>query len=184
MYPTDLKLKRQVMEVNIMNICVFGTAENMSANVMLTAKKLGEWIADNKYGLVFGGFGDGLLGIVAENAAIGAKEVIGVFPEQQRKGHLNFNKCTKILHSDDKRTRKKMQAENADLFVVLPYGIGVMDELFEVLLLKSYGEIKGKVFIMNIDHCYDSLQHLLEDQGGIELCDFVCSVEEIEKHIN
>lgn len=162
-----------------MNICVFGAAEDMPYEVMQAGEHLGDWIAQNGYGLVYGGFGDGLLGAVARHAAAGSPRITGVFPAEKRKNHSEFDKCTQVLRSADKRERKRMQAENADAFIVLPYGIGVMDELFEVLTLKSYGEIKGRVVIFNVGNYYDTLQKLLQEQHGAHLCEFVRTIDEL-----
>ena len=46
------------------------------------------------------------------------------------------------------------------MFVVLPTGIGVLDELFEILVLKSYGELKQRIVIVNIENMYDNLKVL------------------------
>ena len=65
------------------------------------------------------------------------------------------------------------------MFVVLPTGIGVLDELFEILVLKSYGELKQRIVIVNIKNMYDNLKVLLVDLDAIEYCDFVDSVDRI-----
>ncbi len=65
------------------------------------------------------------------------------------------------------------------MFVVLPTGIGVLDELFEILVLKSYGELKQRIVIVNIKNMYDNLKVLLQDMDAIEYCDFVDSVDRI-----
>ena len=65
------------------------------------------------------------------------------------------------------------------MFVVLPTGIGVVDELFEILVLKSYGELKQRIVIVNIENMYDNLKVLLQDMDAMEYCDFVDSVDRI-----
>ena len=55
-----------------------------------------------------------------------------------------------------------------------------MDELFEVLLLKQYGKHNKPIYIVNIEHKYDILISLLEEQGGKELF-AVISKNEFEK---
>ena len=84
-----------------------------------------------------------------------------------------------MILSDDKRKRKELQEKNSDMFVVLPTGIGVLDELFEILVLKSYGELKQRIVIVNIKNMYDNLKVLLQDMDAIEYCDFVDSVDRI-----
>lgn len=165
-----------------MRVCVYGSADILSDEIMEAGKRVGKWIAENGHSLTYGGFGDGLLGEVAKSA-IGAEEIIGVFPKTPRRGHKDFEGCTWRFDSDDKRERKRLQIENADLFIVLPKGLGVLDELFEVLLLKSYGELKQEVFILNVSAEYDSLKTLLEEQGGASLCHFITDVAEISRYL-
>ena len=47
----------------------------------------------------------------------------------------------------------------------MPEGLGVLDELFEVLLLKQYGEHNKPIYIANIEHKYDLLISLLKEQN-------------------
>ena len=62
----------------------------------------------------------------------------------------------------------------------MPEGLGVLDELFEVLLLRQYGEHNKPIYIVNIEHKYDILISLLEEQGCKELF-AVISENEFEK---
>lgn len=82
-----------------------------------------------------------------------------------KNGHTEFQHARLTYREKDKRQRKKLQAENADAFVVMPEGLGVLDELFEILLLKQYGEHNKEIYIVNIEHKYDLLISLLEEQG-------------------
>ncbi len=152
-----------------MNICVYGSADIPDQTCLEVAKALGSYIGKNGHNLVFGGFGDGLLGAVAEEAYKNGAKVLSVLPEKPRKGHSEFLHSEKTFRDSDKRMRKKLQAENADAFVVMPEGLGVLDELFEVLLLKQYGEHEKPIYIVNIEHKYDLLISLLVEQNCKEL---------------
>lgn len=170
-----------------MNICVYGSADTPSEKCLQAAKALGSYIGKNGHNLVFGGFGDGLLGAVADEAYKNGAKVISVLPEKPRKGHSEFSYSEKIFRDSDKRMRKKLQAENADAFVIMPEGLGVLDELFEVLLLKQYGEHNKPIYIVNIEHKYDILISLLEEQGCKELFTVISEsefdkVDEKKKH--
>lgn len=147
-----------------MNLCVYGSADVPSEKCLQAAKALRSYIGKNGHTIVFGGFGDGLLGTVAEEAYKNGAKVISVLPEKPRKGHSEFSYPEQVFRNSDKRTRKKLQADNADAFVVMPEGLGVLDELFEILLLKQYGEQNKPIYIVNIEHKYDLLISLLKEQ--------------------
>lgn len=151
--------------MNQMKICVYGSVDILSEKCMNVARLLGEYIGKNGHTLVYGGFGDGLLGEVAEEACKNGADIISILPERPRVGHTEFQHARLTYREKDKRQRKKLQAENADAFVVMPEGLGVLDELFEILLLKQYGEHNKEIYIVNIEHKYDLLILLLEEQG-------------------
>ncbi len=106
----NLKIERQVCKYK-MDICVYGSADVPDEQCMEAAKALGNYIGKNGHNLVFGGFGDGLLGMVADEAYKNGARVISVLPEKPRKGHLEFSHSERIFRNSDKRMRKKLQAE-------------------------------------------------------------------------
>lgn len=59
-----------------MNICVYGSADVPSEKCLQAANALGSYIGKNGHTLVFGGFGDGLLGAVADEAYKNGAKVI------------------------------------------------------------------------------------------------------------
>ncbi len=152
-----------------MKICVYGSADEPDEKCRHAAEALGSYIGKKGHTLVYGGFGDGLLGAVADKAWQNGAKVISVLPENSRKGHSEFSHSEQVFRDSDKRIRKKLQAENADAFVVMPEGLGVLDELFEILLLKQYGEHRKPIYIVNIEHKYDLLISLLEEQNCKDL---------------
>lgn len=126
------------------SICVFGSAEDMPTDLMKSARLLGNAIASKGYELVYGGFEKGLLSEVAKGVKENGGFILAVAPLLPRKNNPLYNKIDIVLKSDDKRERKKLQVEHSDVFIVLPTGIGVLDELFEILVLKSYGLLNKK----------------------------------------
>lgn len=162
-----------------MRICVYGAASDISQEMLCMARNVGRIIGKNGHSLTYGGFSKGILGAVAEGAYEYGADILAVAPDTPRKGQPLFHGCTGVRTSADKRIRKKLQAENADLFVVLPTGIGVMDELFEILVLKSYGQLDKRILICNIGGCYQTLLKLLKEQY-VEIFD---DIDELEKMI-
>ena len=100
-----------------MNICVYGSADEPDGVCLNAARALGNYIGKKGHALVFGGFGDGLLGTLADEAWKNGAKVISVLPEVPRKGHSEFSHSAQVFRNADKRMRKKLQAENADAFV-------------------------------------------------------------------
>ena len=54
-------------------------------------------------------------------------------------------------------TRKVAMTKMADAFVVLPGGLGTMDELFELMTLRQLGIVKAPIIVLNINFFFDGL---------------------------
>ena len=53
--------------------------------------------------------------------------------------------------------RKQQMYEASDAFIILPGGIGTMDEFFEILTWKQLGDHEKPIVIFNHDGYYDGL---------------------------
>jgi uncharacterized protein (TIGR00730 family) len=99
---------------------------------MKLANALGQDIAKQGHGLVYGGGGLGLMGAVARAARDGGAHVIGIIPH-----FLNEIEKTipGIEHEfvDDMHARKIRMFDLADAFIVLPGGVGTLEEVVEVM---------------------------------------------------
>ncbi len=97
-----------------MNICVYGSADELDEKCLQAARALGNYIGKNGHTLVFDGFGDGLLGTVADEAWKNGAKVISVLPEVPRKeGIQNFHTLHRysemVINGCGKNYRLKMQ---------------------------------------------------------------------------
>lgn len=116
-----------------LNICVFcGSSPGVNPAHMALARRLGEDIAKRGHGLVYGGGGLGLMGETARAARDGGAHVTGIIPH-----FLNEIERTipDIEHEfvDDMHARKIRMFDLADAFVVLPGGVGTLEEVIEVM---------------------------------------------------
>ena len=60
-------------------------------------------------------------------------------------------------------TRKRRMAELADGFVVMPGGLGTLDEMFEIVTWRQLGLHRKPVVLVNQDGYWDSLLGLLDN---------------------
>lgn len=144
-------------------ICVFcGSSHGRDTAYASAARRLGTLIGENSYDLVFGGGYVGLMGEVAHAARQTGAKVTGVLPEFLR--HLEppaENEETVIL-TPDLQERKNLMLSMADAFVVLPGGLGTMDELFEVLTSAQLRVFAKPIVVVNTGGYFASLGALLE----------------------
>lgn len=147
------------------NICIFGAgSENVDRIYFGEAYTLGKYLAQNGYGLVFGGGNTGLMGQVARGAYDNhAAEIIGIAPEFMNAPGVLYDNCSQLILTDTMHERKQAMEAMADAFVVLPGGLGTYEEFFEVLTHKILGLHKKAIVLMNTSHFFDSAIHLIKE---------------------
>ena len=120
--------------VRIQSAAVFcGSAAGSNPAFAAGAQALGEGMAKSGIKLVYGGGGIGLMGVVARAVQGAGGELVGVMPEflmQREVAHLGAGE---LVVTDSMHSRKRRMFELADAFVILPGGLGTLDEFFEIL---------------------------------------------------
>jgi uncharacterized protein (TIGR00730 family) len=122
-----------------------------------TATAAGELIARAGFSLVYGGASGGLMGHVAEGALSAGGEIVGVLPPV-RNYEQRHPRLTHAIETSSLSERKAIMLEMSSAFVVLPGGLGTLDELFEVVVLNETFKTMAKpVFILNVAGYFDLL---------------------------
>lgn len=104
------------------------------------ASALGTTLARRSLALIYGGTHKGLMGVVAEASLAAGGHVTGVITHGlANRGHTHPG-LSRIEMVPDIGTRKRTMAALADAYVVLPGGIGTLEELFEVWV---HSQIEG-----------------------------------------
>lgn len=127
------------------------------------ARQVGEELGRRKVDLVFGGGSIGLMGIVANAASDGGRQVIGVMTEALMDKEIGHQGISDLRTVPDMPARKKMMYEEADAFLTLPGGIGTMEEFFEVLTWGYLGLHPKPMGLLNVCGYYDSLLRFLDE---------------------
>lgn len=60
------------------------------------------------------------------------------------------------------RERKQIMEDMADAFIVVPGGIGTLEEMFEIITLKQLARHKKPIVFYNIYNYYDKLMEFLD----------------------
>ena len=126
--------------VGLKNICVFcASKDGNNETLRVLAQELGEKIALNGLGLVYGGAQIGLMGLVADATLASAGEVIGVIPETLADREVAHPDITSLIVTRVMHERKKRMYELADGFIALPGGMGTLEEIFEAATWTKLG---------------------------------------------
>ncbi len=115
------------------SVCVYcGSSDAADPALLSAAADLGRALAGAKLGLIYGGGGVGLMGACALAAHDAGGKVLGIIPEflKERERRLDVVETITVSSMHE---RKQMMFERADGFVVLPGGIGTLEEVVELL---------------------------------------------------
>lgn len=146
-----------------MRICIFGaSSEQASQKYCDQVFRLGARMAEEKIGLVFGGGATGLMGAACRGAAGSGGEVIGVAPRFFDEEGVLFREASELIFTDTMRQRKQIMEDLSDGFIVVPGGIGTLEEFFEILTLRQLDRHRKPIALFNAAGYYDPLLALLQ----------------------
>lgn len=132
------------------------------------AARLGQILAKNNITLIYGGGGKGIMKAIADQVMENGGTVIGVIPKILIDWEHQHKNISKLIVTADMHSRKKTMYEMCDAALVLPGGLGTLDELFEMTTWNQLSIHDKKIFIMNSAGFFDYLiQHIvhLEKSG-------------------
>src|SRR5579872_584843 len=143
-------------------ICVFcGASFGNDPKFRDAAEKMGAGIAAAGYSLVFGGGGNGLMGVVARAAQAGGAGVQGIIPAFLQDLEPPISAEEKLIVTPHIQERKALMLQMSDAFVVLPGGLGTFDEFFEVATEAQLGVHAKPIIVVNVSGYFDGLDALL-----------------------
>jgi uncharacterized protein (TIGR00730 family) len=148
---------------NIRRLCVYcGSSGAVDRQYREAATEVGARLAAAGIGLVYGGGRVGLMGLLADAVLAGGGEVIGIIPSRLRDAELAHPGATELVVVKSMHERKRLMAEKADAFAVLPGGIGTLDEMFEILSWKQLGLHDKPILLADVGGYWAPLRQLLD----------------------
>ena len=145
-------------------VCLYcGSSAGASPVYAAAARALGTECARRGVGLVYGGGSVGLMGIAADAALAEGGEVVGVITEQLLQAevaHLGLSELEVVATMHERKAR---MADLADGFVVLPGGIGTVDEFAEMLTWNQLGIVAKPVVLLDVDGYWRSMLEWMDE---------------------
>ena len=123
-------------------VSIFGSARTKNDNQYYKlATKIGKELSTHGYGVITGG-GPGIMEAGNKGAKMGSAPSVGLNIELPFEAHNNkFIDDDKDINFDYFFVRKVMFVKYSQAFVVMPGGMGTLDELFEALTLIQTNKI-------------------------------------------
>lgn len=144
------------------SLCVFcGSSTGNHPRYVALATQTGEELARANYRLVYGGGGLGLMGAVARAAHESGGDVLGIMPEFLRGIEGAYMDVTHRI-VPDMHTRKRQMYDESDAFIVLPGGIGTLEEAVEVMSWMRLDLHQKPIIFLDNDDYWSPLLSLLD----------------------
>ena len=123
---------------------------------------LGKVLAKRKINLVYGGTNKGLMGVLANSAIEEGANVTGVITERLKAKNQVHPNLSMIETFPTMQSRKARMIELADACIMMPGGIGTLEEFMEVWTLNQLGETSKPLGVLNIDNYFGNLIAFIE----------------------
>ena len=150
------------------SVCVFcGSSNDADPAYLTAAADLGRGLAAAKLRLVYGGGGVGLMGATARAAHEAGGEVLGIIPNFLigKERALETVEHVVVNHMHE---RKMLMYERSDAFVILPGGIGTLEEVVELLSWRRLDLHSSPVVFWNPNGFWTTLfalfQHTVDEK--------------------
>lgn len=153
----------------IRSLCVLcGSREGIDPAYRKAAKDLGARIAHRGVRLIYGGGAIGLMGVVADSVLARGGAVVGVIPDFLMKWEVGHASLNDLVITDSMHARKTRMFEMADGFVILPGGLGTLDEAFEIMTWKLLRLHDKPIVVLDIGGYWTPLLALIDStvSGG------------------
>ncbi|MGI8882273.1 MAG: TIGR00730 family Rossman fold protein [Jatrophihabitans sp.] len=144
-------------------ICVYcASVPQIESRFLDLATEIGTLIAARGHTLVSGGGSVSMMGAVAAAARAGGARTVGVMPQALVNAEIADESSDELVVVDTMRERKRVMEERSDAFVVLPGGIGTLEELFEMWTARYLMMHTKPVVLLNAFGFYDPLLQMID----------------------
>jgi uncharacterized protein (TIGR00730 family) len=139
-------------------ICVFcASSTTLDPHWLELAREVGVALAQRGHRLVSGGGRVGMMGTVAAGARSARAHTLGIMPASMITEEIADTDSDEFVVTEGMAARKSQMIERSDGFLVLPGGLGTLDELFEVWTTGMLGLHPKPVVLLDVDGFYAPL---------------------------
>jgi len=144
-----------------LSICVYcGSSNEAAPDYLSLASRFGAACAARGYRLVYGGGRVGLMGRAASAAHETGGEVLGVMPNFLARREIVYREVRHVM-VETMHERKRIMFDESDAFVVLPGGIGTLEEAVETLSWRRLELHQKPVVFLSEDGFWDPFVQLI-----------------------
>jgi uncharacterized protein (TIGR00730 family) len=144
--------------VNVKSICVYlGSKFGNSTLFKDVVIQLGNQIADSNIRLIYGGSSLGLMGLLAISVMDLGGKVTGIIPDNLIVLEKPLVSLDELIITKTMQERKMLMQQKADAFIVMPGGLGTLEEAFDTWNAIKMGAFNKPIGFLNIGGYFDGL---------------------------
>ena len=148
---------------DLKSVCVYcGSCPGDDQAFIETGRKLGQTMAAEGVELVFGGGDVGIMGATANAVVEGGGRVTGIIPKFLRDVEIPSERIQELIITDSMHERKHDMYERSDAFVVLPGGIGTLEEVIEMISWAQLRQHAKPIVLVSVNNYWDPFFALLD----------------------
>jgi uncharacterized protein (TIGR00730 family) len=168
---TDISVKNSSARsaAGIKKVLIFcGSSAGNNLVYAQNARRMGALLGAKSYDILFGGGSFGLMGIVSQAAAAQGSKVTGIVPQAFHKAGCVVPPGFDEHIVETLMERKSHMLFEADAAIILPGGLGTLDELFEIMeaqdirLYDAPDEYIQPVIVLNTNGFFNDTKRQLE----------------------
>ena len=173
---------------NIQSLCVYcGSSQRGPTEHRDAARAFGHELAKRGIRLIFGGGRVGVMGTLADAVLESGGLVTGIIPDFLMRHEAGHRGVTQLEVVATMHERKARMAELSDGFVVLPGGLGTLEELFEIVTWKQLGLHTKPIVVVNSAGYWNDLRTMIAGivaagyarPENAELAEFVDQIDDV-----
>lgn len=147
----------------MLKICVFcGSSMGYDKEFKESARRLGEFFANNNIELVYGGADVGLMKIIADTMLEKGSHVTGVMPGHLVDRGVVHHQLSELIKVGTMAERKQKMADLSEGFIALPGGFGTLDEVSEIMTYNQLRICDKPLGLLNINGYFDHLLKFID----------------------
>ncbi len=155
------------------NICVYlGANFGNKGNFKKYVETLGKEISEQGFTLIYGGSSLGMMGLLANTVKKNGGAVIGIITRNLIDKEIPLSNLDELIVVDSMQERKKLMQLKSDSFVVMPGGLGTLEEAMDTWNAIKIGEINKPIAFFNKENYFDGLFNFMSscaDSGFLKL---------------
>lgn len=162
-----------------MNVCVFCSANDLDKKYVAPAEYLAGLLGKSGHTLLWGGSDCGLMKVIADGVQDNGGKIVGVTMELFKA--FAHQGADEMIVAKTLSERKATLLKRSDAIIVLPGGLGTLDELTEVIEHKRHGAHNCPIIVLNTDGFYDGLKlqfQRMANEGFLPLAEHAHSQDE------